>query len=197
MQFFYSRSTGGLYLDGVHGDGIPVDAVAISKAQHTELLQGEAAGRKIVSDAAGVPFLTDLPPSSMHVWVNGAWILEPSGLYELKRSEINTACEQAITAGFVSSALGEVHRYDSALEDQLNLQGAVIRNQDADYPCAGEDGIVRFRPHAAAQLQRVSDDFTVFKHALLLRANELKGLLDEALAIGDAGVIEAIAWSAP
>ncbi|SER19365.1 hypothetical protein [Pseudomonas soli] len=197
MQFFYSRSTGGLYLDGVHGDGIPVDAVAISKAQHTELLQGEAAGRKIVSDAAGVPFLTDLPPSASHVWVNGAWTLEPSGLYELKRSEINAACEQAIIAGFTSSALGDSYRYDSAVEDQLNLQSWVIRKQDTEYPCAGQDGIVRFRPHTAAQLQRVSDDFTVFRHALLLRANELKGQLEEALAIGDAGAIEAIAWSEP
>ena len=59
---FYSKSTGGFYVSGIHGDDIPGDAVAITVEYHAELLDGQSNGKMISSDGAGYPFLVD-PPS--------------------------------------------------------------------------------------------------------------------------------------
>lgn len=194
MQFFYARSTGGLYLDSVHGDSMPADCVPISKDLHAELIHGEALGRKIVSGQNGVPYLTELPPTALHKWADGAWQLDLSSLHNQKRDEINLACESAIKGGFWSAALGAPHQYSSQLDDQLNLTGMILHGFDSLYACRNEQGVKAFRPHIFAQLRQVGDDFTVFKLQLLQKANELKQRLDQALADGDLTAIESITW---
>lgn len=58
---FYSRSTGGFYTLKDHGSAIPGDAVEITIEEHTALLEGEAQGKIIGSDATGHPVLIDKP----------------------------------------------------------------------------------------------------------------------------------------
>ena len=59
---FYSKSTGGFYTAGIHGDSIPADAVEITVEAHRALLAGQSQGKLIQADAAGQPILTDPPP---------------------------------------------------------------------------------------------------------------------------------------
>lgn len=56
---FYSKSTGGFYDTAIHGDNIPADAVEITAAEHQALIDGQAAGKRIISDANGNPVLSD------------------------------------------------------------------------------------------------------------------------------------------
>lgn len=58
----YSSSTRGFYDPSVHGDDIPADVAWISREEHAALLDGESHGKRIVSDASGLPILADPPP---------------------------------------------------------------------------------------------------------------------------------------
>ena len=65
---FYSKSTGGFYSVDINGSDIPNDAVVISNEEHAALLAGQAAGKVITVDAAGVPMLTDpAPPTQAQI----------------------------------------------------------------------------------------------------------------------------------
>lgn len=54
----YSPSTGGFYLPKVHKE-IPSDVVEVSAARHAELLEQNAAGKRIVPDEDGFPVAVD------------------------------------------------------------------------------------------------------------------------------------------
>lgn len=54
---FYSASTGGFYDAAIHGDNIPAGAVEITVEEHTALLSGQSAGKRIVPDASGRPIV--------------------------------------------------------------------------------------------------------------------------------------------
>jgi hypothetical protein len=141
--------------------------------------------------------VTSLPrPSSSHHWANGQWVLNPEAVYAAKVTEINQACEAAISGGFASLALGGEFVYGSGLEDQLNLTGAVLRGEDLPYACRDDQGVKAFRLHTIEQLKQVSADFTLFKLQLLQHADNLKQLLDQALATGDADALVRVTWEA-
>ncbi|MNM23666.1 hypothetical protein D3C81_340710 [compost metagenome] len=111
-------------------------------------------------------------------------------------AEIDSACQQAITGGFESDALGAGHRYSSELDDQLNLTGAILRGVDMPYACRDAAGFKAFRSHTTVQLRQVGDDFTVFKLQLLQKANDLKQRLELAVADDDLAAVEAVTWTA-
>ncbi|MNZ06745.1 hypothetical protein D3C78_235020 [compost metagenome] len=144
------------------------------------------------------PGYTLQPPGQHQVWRDGQWVDDiPAVLasqYQDKYQAIDAACTAAITAGFMSAALGTPHSYSSDLEDQLNLTGAVLRGLDMPYACRDEQGAKAFRLHTAAQLRQVGDDFTLYKLQLLQHANELRQQLDQALSAGDIEAIEQISW---
>ncbi|WP_376901995.1 hypothetical protein [Aeromonas veronii] len=56
---FFSKSTGGFYIEVIHGDSIPDDAVEISKEKHAELMEGQSKGKIITADNNGEPILID------------------------------------------------------------------------------------------------------------------------------------------
>jgi len=60
--FFYSPATGGFYLQSIHGDNIPPDAVGVSEEQHAALMIGQAEGQRIIAGADGQPVLAAPPP---------------------------------------------------------------------------------------------------------------------------------------
>jgi len=66
-KFYFSKSTLGFYVADIHGDGIPNDAVEITKEKHEELLAGQSSGKIISGDESGNPILVDLPQSSYDV----------------------------------------------------------------------------------------------------------------------------------
>lgn len=161
--------------------------IKLTDARHGELLRAESLGNRLIPDPdTGQPTAVARPetdPQDQLIARHGT-----------KVREINEACEIAITAGFWSSALGTPHRYDSLLEDQLNLTGAVISAEPAQYPCRDEEGVKAFRTHSAEQLRQVSNDFTRYKFDLLQLANTLKEQLDLALEAGDMTALEMVTW---
>ncbi len=141
------------------------------------------------------PGLTAVPrPGAGYQWLGNGWVRSATALFESQLLAINQACERLVTAGFVSSALGEPHQYDSQLYDQLNLTGAILRGADMLFPCRDGAGGRQFCLHSAAQLHQVGDDFTLYKMELLQKANQLKLLLDQALAADDVAGIAGIVW---
>ena len=62
-MIYYSKTTNAFYDSSIHGDGIPSDATDESTwtLTHQELLDGQASGRVISSDATGNPILIDQP----------------------------------------------------------------------------------------------------------------------------------------
>lgn len=69
MTIYYSKTTTGFYDSDIHGSTVPVDAVAITPEEHTELLVGQAAGKIITADSHGAPILQDPPaPTAAQQW---------------------------------------------------------------------------------------------------------------------------------
>lgn len=64
MQIYYSD---GFYIDDIHGEKIPNEAVAINQDKYIELLNGQAQGKQIIADKTGNPVLIDPQPSPAHV----------------------------------------------------------------------------------------------------------------------------------
>lgn len=176
---FYSKTTNGFYDPEIHGDNIPSDAVEITKEHHAALLQAQSQGKRIQPDADGFPVAVDQPAPSLE------------SAKAAKSAVINTACAAAIVGGFASSALSAPHTYDSALEDQLNLIGAVGLGIDMPYRCADAAGVKEFRLHTAVQLKQVAADGAVIKLTALEKAATLKA---QVQAAADAAAVEAVAW---
>ena len=66
---FYSKQTGGFYDTALHGDNIPSDAIEITIKQHSELIEGQSQGKRIVADENGFPILVDPPkPTQAEIW---------------------------------------------------------------------------------------------------------------------------------
>ncbi len=176
----YSKSTNGFYDDDI-SPALPGDAVAITAAEHAALLNAQAAGGTIGSDANGRP------------------VAVPPGLLALQngqRAALAAACRLAITGGFASSALGGAHSYPASANDQQNLSDAVASSlaNGAGFRtplwCAvGADW--NFTPHTAAQVQQVHGDWLAFRVA---QQNKLMGLTAQVNAATDAAAVAAIAW---
>ncbi len=109
----------------------------------------------------------------------------------VRTSWINSDCATAITGGYVSSALGAPHTYDSAETDQLNLIGAVGLGVDIEYKCADAAGVKAFRLHTNAQLRQVMADGAVVKLAALQKAKVLKDAIAAAQTVGE---VESVVW---
>lgn len=62
MDYKYSKTTNAFYVDSIHGDTIPKDAVTVPGARHKELMNGQAKGKLIRPDDNGNPILQDPPP---------------------------------------------------------------------------------------------------------------------------------------
>ncbi len=119
------------------------------------------------------------------------WVPTCDEMKANKTADINASCAAAIVSGFTSSALGTPHTYDSALEDQLNLIGAVGLGIDLPYRCTDASGVKEFRAHTAAQLKQVATDGTAIKLAALSKAAALKA---QVMAAVDVAAVEAVVW---
>ncbi|HEX7687337.1 MAG TPA: hypothetical protein VF453_06510 [Burkholderiaceae bacterium] len=61
MTRYYSKSTSGFYVDAIHGEAMPTDAVEISDDDYGALMTAQASGKSIVAGADGKPVATDPP----------------------------------------------------------------------------------------------------------------------------------------
>lgn len=137
-------------------------------------------------------------PGPGQIWTGDRWIDDIPAVVELRYHEqlqaMNIACQREITGGFWSTALDERYRYTSELDDQVNLTGVALRGLNGPYPCYDEQGIKAFRPHTAAQLRQVSDEFTEFKMLRLQKVADLTEQLQAARLAQDLDAINALTW---
>ncbi len=87
--------------------------------------------------------------------------------------QINGICKNKILEGFRSSALGDLHAYDLALEDQANLQAVVFAGIDSAFRCAevgsnGEVGFKTYKKHTKSQLLQIAKDALKYKQEIIV-----------------------------
>lgn len=144
------------------------------------------------------------PPGPDQVWKNYRWIddlnAQLAKLYTLKMEAVNAGCAVAIVSGFTADALGKPYRYESTLEDQINLTGMVLSGLAAPWPCfdmTEEAPEKTFREHTAEQLVQVSVRLVQFKQSAVQLADTLKKSLNQALADKNLKAMKAIEWNPP
>jgi hypothetical protein len=93
--------------------------------------------------------------------------------------------------------LGEPHRYSSAIDDQVNLNGQVLLGLDDVYPCYDADQVLAFRPHTIEQLQKVSLDLVRFRQAAQQHAETLRQAVAKAQKDKNLKAMKAITWTPP
>jgi hypothetical protein len=121
-------------------------------------------------------------PFQMFNFANDCWEVDTNAKTEMIRSqktnESNSLCKSLIEGGFTSDATGTAYNYDSELEDQTNLQGAVllskVTNQPVPYFCKTQAGAKVQVLHTPAQLEKVLQDGSVRLLYLLTRNNQNK-----------------------
>lgn len=128
------------------------------------LLEGEANDAKQMIIDGLIVNKPPVPPTPFNI----------SDARAIKSSEISTACEQFIVAGFTSNALGTVHTYPSNRDDQLNLSGTVQRSMmlgvlptDTFAFLCKNASVWAYAMHTPAQIQQVGKD--AYAHILNAR----------------------------
>jgi len=121
---------------------------------------------------------------------------------DAKVAALSAACRSAITAGFESDALGELHFYPSKETDQLNLAGSVTDSLLAGLPedwvtpfwCADSAGEWAMRPHTAEQIQQVGREA---KARILALMQHNAALAEQVQLAPDKAVVDQIVWEYP
>lgn len=57
--YYYSPNANGFYVDQIHGEAMPVDAVAITTDLYQSLMQAQSAGKRIAPGPDGQPIAAD------------------------------------------------------------------------------------------------------------------------------------------
>jgi hypothetical protein len=112
---------------------------------------------------------------------------------------ISEACAEAITAGFTSSAIGDVVTYPSTLTDQANLNASVTASLMPEvsaewktpFMCCDSNGVWAARMHTASQIQRVGLEGKTAVLACLQRKWSLEQAIRDATTVAD---VLAIGW---
>lgn len=142
---------------------------------------------------------TTKKPGPNQIWKDGAWVDDIdavlAALQEKKLLTIDADYAAYIAGGFNSNALEETYRYNSAIDDQVNLNGQVLLGMDDVYPCYDAKQVKAFRLHTIAQLQRVSLDLVRFKQSAQQHADSLREALAKAREDKDLKAMKAIAWT--
>lgn len=120
----------------------------------------------------------------------------------LKLVELDDACASSIIAGFNSDALASSYRYPSKASDQSNLQASVLASlfpglaEDWATPfwCQDAAGTWAYRPHTAAQIQRVGTDGKDAINACIAQKIQLEEQLAKAKTLAE---VVAITWTPP
>ena len=167
---------GSVPTDGISGDWVV-------KQDHRGATWYDATGNPVAIDTIGIPAAGLTPDMPLSIIL--------AKLQQAKIIELNIACGNFMLNGFTSSALGNVHIYDSKLEDQLNLTGVMALNADSYYKCLDGAGVKAFLPHSAAQIKQVGIDGAMFKMVALSKVDGLKKAVMLATTLAD---INAIVW---
>ncbi len=132
-------------------------------------------------------------------WLAAGNAVEPEftlqQIKDQKKDKINRDCNTEIIGGFVSSAVGTPHLYDSDIEDQINLIASFIASQSLSqvpYRCTDvATNIKDWVIHTSQQMQQLYSDGVTFKTTQLMKAATLKMQVDAATT---RDAVNAIIW---
>ena len=120
--------------------------------------------------------------------------MEKLELKRLKKEHfltINQKCKTEITSGFASSSLGAKHLYQSEKDDQDNLAGMKDRGIELPLKCSSNNGTSwTWKVHTVEQLKDVFNDGVDYKIALLIKAAQLKDLVNSSTNKDELNLIE-------
>lgn len=105
---------------------------------------------------------------------------------------INQACSNSITSGFISSALGSNHYYQSSQTDQLNYLTALGTGTTMPIKCSPDNITFNYVLHTNEQIISMTNDGTNFGMSFLSKANTLKQQIANSTSVEE---IQAIKWS--
>jgi hypothetical protein len=143
------------------------------------------------------------PTETNGVW-SQTWVQTPVTLAAAQASQaqtLNSACANAITAGFTSSALGSAYTYPSGVTDQQNLTASILASLlpglaegwTTPFWCANSSGVWAWTNHTAAQIQQVGTDA---KTAILALQSQNATLQAQVAAATTVDAVAAITWTA-
>lgn len=118
MAIYYSKSTGGFYNNTINTE-IPDDAIEITDGQHQALLDGQASGKEITTDAKGKPVNTDRP---------GPTEYELAETERVKRDTLIAGTDYLLMSDYpiTSDKLAQVKTYRQLLRDITKQDGFPI-----------------------------------------------------------------------
>jgi hypothetical protein len=94
---------------------------------------------------------------------------------------LSQSCEQTISSGFTSSALGSPYTYESQYpQDRENLIGAKLAEVDMDFTCIDSAGVKAQRHHSAAQIAQVFQDGVAYVQTNRARYYQLADAVNSA-----------------
>ncbi|EGO65626.1 hypothetical protein ALO_01884 [Acetonema longum DSM 6540] len=123
-----------------------------------------------------------------------------AGYKQWKIAEVNNACSQILISGFYCDALGERHRYDTDIVDQINFAQAMQVAQSTGKPTSyriwnADDVTKEWFSHTYEQLQAVMLAAADWKYQKLYLCSEYKNAIETAQSIKEIDVIIAgIDW---
>lgn len=155
-----------------------------------------------------IPVDPNKPPSvgdTASLGQSGAWIftaptaIDISAVKEARIEALRLACEAAITGGFKSSALGEIHTYPSDIKAQINLMGSVTDSLMPDLPAdwstpfwvCDAAGNWKWEAHNASQIQQAGRDGKAAVVAAQTKLGELTAAVEAART---KKAVDAIVW---
>jgi hypothetical protein len=112
---------------------------------------------------------------------------------------LSAACQDAIVAGFTSSALGAAYIYPAKPTDQQNLNASVVASilpgvaggWSTPFWCADSTGVWAYEMHTAAQIQKVGVDG---KAAILACLTKNQQLASQVAAATTIAAVQSIVW---
>ncbi|EGO63496.1 hypothetical protein ALO_12341 [Acetonema longum DSM 6540] len=111
-----------------------------------------------------------------------------------KVAEVNDACGRILLSGFYCDVLGEQHRYDTDIVDQINFAQAMQVAQSTGKPTSyriwnTDDVTKEWYPHTYEQFQAVMIAAADWKYRKLYLCSEYKNAIERAQSIEEIDTI--------
>ncbi|HDR1911980.1 hypothetical protein ACFGXV_00775 [Pasteurella multocida] len=160
------------YKDGfyIEEQEIPSGAVEINEERYIELLNGQSAGKLIVSDKSGNPILIDSAPSEFHELVDGVWTISVEKQTQLKHDLI-----QKLTNNIDNTAAYILSKWTRFTEEYKLREAAAIAFKETGF--TGDVSIYISSFATVAGLDNQSATLLILQQAQSLRT------LQEQLAV--------------
>ncbi|MGA4275563.1 hypothetical protein ACI2VH_03000 [Ralstonia nicotianae] len=148
-------------------------------------------------DAEACPHQAQIDDSDQRYLAFANPLATLAGAKAAQVAAIAAACQAAITAGFVSSALGAAHTYPAQMTDQQNLAASVLASLMPSLPsgwttpfwCEDGSGNWLYASHTATQIQQVGQDGKTAVIAAIQKKATLVAQINAATTVAAAQVI--------